>query len=92
MTMDYSKLYKPYRHLESGKVYKIAQSFRDYDGKTHNPCENMLFIGYSYLAHDAGLTLVFEKDGGEYTIRLQDYKESQGDIIQKLEEYVVSQE
>ncbi len=83
------ELDKTYCHLKSGRSYKVAASFKDYDGRIHDIGELWIFIGASFLPYDDGLSLFAQIDGIDDQVRLQHRPEEQGEIIKNLEQYLI---
>ena len=75
--------------LEPGATYEVITAFEDFDGTAYAPGLRLRSRSHNFFPYDAGLTLYMEKeDGGEITVRLQDYQESQGGIISEFHRYV----
>lgn len=68
--------------LVEGQTYEVILPFVDFDGAGHPIGERWKYLSKSFLPYDAGLTLFIEREGGESSsIRLQDYPEAQGPVI-----------
>lgn len=74
--------------LVPGKVYCVAVSFTDYDGKLHQVGENWRFVSKNFLPYEDGLTLFIEQNGESASIRLQWRDETQGHIIDNFSDFV----
>ena len=75
-----------YGALKPGHTYEVRAAFVDHDGSEHAVGERWLFLGYSYLPYDDGLSLFVSLDGHhEWHIRLQDREEEQGAIVRGLD-------
>ena len=82
-------LEKRHRFLEAGRRYRVRRAFTDFDGDTHRPGEEWIFLGTSFLPHDDGLSLFVSLDGAqEWHIRMQWRPESQGEVLDALDAYV----
>lgn len=78
-----------YKHLLSGRLYKVIKEFADYDRFVHKAGETWTFLGYSYLPHDNGLSLFVSLDGiNEWHLPMQCGEDEQGPIVDRLETYV----
>ncbi len=78
-----------HQHLLAGKNYKVVHEFVDHDGQLHPVGESWLFMGYSFLPYEDGLSLFVSLDGlREWHIPMQWREEEQGPIIDKLESHV----
>jgi hypothetical protein len=78
-----------YKHLLSGRSYKVIKEFADYDRFVHKVGETWIFLGYSYLPYDNGLSLFVSLDGiHEWSLRMQSGPDEQGPIVDHLEMYV----
>lgn len=82
------KLDKSFRHLQEGMTYQVVKAFRDYDDELHPAGERWGFIGSNFVPYDDGLSLYATIDGEDRQIRLQWREETQGKIIDNLEEYL----
>ena len=69
-------------------AYRVIRQFEDFDGGIHPVGETWRYLDRNFFPYDAGLTLYIEKDGQSRSIRLQDYQEAQGPIIDGFGEYV----
>lgn len=80
---------KSHEFLQAGKRYQVIKEFSDYDRDIHPPGEEWLFMGYSFLPYDDGMSFFVSFDGKrEWHIRLQWRPEEQGPVLDKLIEYV----
>ena len=80
-------------YLCAGKWYRVAASFLDFDGDRHEKGERWLFLGYSYLPCDDGMSWFVSLDGiREWHIRLQWRPGAQIEILDNLARYVVEDE
>jgi Domain of unknown function (DUF3601). len=74
-----------------GTAYEVILPFEDFDGVTHPIGERWKFLSKSFLPYDAGLTLFIEvEEGKQSSIRLQDYPEAQGPVIDHFAVHVKS--
>ncbi|WP_161966130.1 DUF3601 domain-containing protein [Steroidobacter cummioxidans] len=81
-----------HQHLMAGKRYRVAREFRDYDRDTHPIGESWVFMGYSFLPYDDGLSLFVSLDGKqEWHIPMQWRPEEQGPVLGNLAEYVAEE-
>jgi hypothetical protein len=71
--------------MTPGREYMIVQSFVDYDGVLRSAGERWVFKGYDFLPYEDGLTLFTDPGPG---VRLQWRPESQGEIIERLGDYL----
>jgi len=69
-------------------TYRVIRDFVDFDGTIHPPGETWRFLSHAFLPYDAGLTLFIQRDGAERSIRLQDYPDAQGPVIDNFHEYI----
>jgi len=76
--------------LVEGATYEVILPFVDFDGATHPIGERWRYLSKSFLPYDAGLTLFIEAEGNESSIRLQDYPEAQGPVIDHFAVHVKS--
>jgi len=75
--------------LRGGQRYRVKSEFADYDGHTHPVGEEWLFLGYSFLPHDDGMSFFVSLDGTqEWHIRLQWRADAQGHVLDRLPEYL----
>ena len=78
---------RSYGSLQPGHTYEVRAAFVDHDGSEHPIGERWVFLGYSYLPYDDGLSLFVSLDGyQEWHIRLQDRDDEQGDIVRALDD------
>ncbi len=87
--MDTSHLKKEYCHLVSGKSYKVAKTFDDYDKIRRYEGEIWVFVGSSFLPYESGLSLFFKIKGKLEHVRLQMIMEEQLQIAENLQIYLV---
>ncbi len=58
--------------LNAGHLYRVTQSFRDYDGTEHPMGEQRTYLSFSFLPYDDGLSLFVSLDSEhEWYIRMQ---------------------
>ena len=69
-------------------MYRVVQSFQDYDGITHPFGETWRFLEKNFLPYEDGLTLQVVMNGKTIFLRLQWRDESQGQIIDEFFDYV----
>jgi len=75
--------------LRAGKRYTVIKKFADYDHHTHAVDESWMFLGYSFLPYDDGMSFFVSLDGKqEWHIRLQWRPEEQGPVLDNLSEYI----
>ena len=78
-----------YQYLITGRKYRVIKAFTDYDRSFHPEGEEWLFLGYSYLPYDDGLSWFVSLDGKqEWHIRMQLSHGEQGKIVDALEQFV----
>jgi len=70
-------------------IYRVVAPFIDFDGNVHPVAECWRYSSHNFVPYVAGLTLNVERDGANGTIRLQDYPEAQGAIIDSFSEFVM---
>jgi hypothetical protein len=81
-----------HQHLVAGKRYRVVREFRDHDCDMHPVGESWVFMGYSFLPHDDGLSLFVSLDGKqEWHVRMQWRPEEQGVVLDNLSEYVAEE-
>ncbi|QDU64728.1 hypothetical protein Pan216_56200 [Planctomycetes bacterium Pan216] len=79
-------------YRRSGKRYRVAKEFVDFDGDRHPVDERWLFLGSPFLPYDDGLSLFVSVDGTrEWHIRLQQREETQKEIIEDLETHAAEE-
>jgi len=79
---------KDYKHLVVGSSYRVAKSFKDFDGDSITAGDTWVYLGVSFFPYEAGISLFVSFDNEqEWVIRLQDYPESQGEIVDYLSDY-----
>ncbi len=86
---DRENLDKTYRHLKSGKSYKVVASFEDYDGCLHDVGEHWIFIGSNFVPYEDGLSLFAVINGVDSQVRLQHRLEEQSKTIENIEQYLL---
>jgi hypothetical protein len=74
--------------LEEGALYEVIAPFEDFDGAVHPAGDRWRYRSRNYFPYDAGLTLYIEREGKPATLRLQDYPEAQGPVIDAFHQYV----
>ena len=74
--------------LAPGMHYEVKVPFKDFDGQLHPVGERFRYESRNYLPYDAGMTLNVSDAGAMTSIRLQDYPEAQGAIIDRFSEFV----
>jgi hypothetical protein len=75
--------------LTAGRRYRVVQRFADYDGVIHPEHEEWIFLGYSYLPYESGMSFFVSLDGvHEWHIRLQWRPEEQGEVLDHLDNYL----
>ena len=74
--------------LKDGARYRVIREFTNFDGGTHPVGETWRYTGKNFFPYDAGLTLSVECDTGMTSVRLQDYPEAQGPVIDHFSDYV----
>ena len=75
--------------LEVGRRYVVATAFTDFDGDQHPEGENWTFLAQYFLPYDDGLSLFVSFDEvSEWHIRLQWRPDTQGEIINHLNDHV----
>lgn len=75
--------------LRAGERYEVIQEFTDYDQHLHAVGESWVFLGYSFLPYDDGMSFFVSFDGEqEWHIRLQWRPEEQGQLLDNLEQYI----
>ena len=78
-----------YKHLKQNSVYIVSKEFSDFDSTRHKEGTVLRFVGYSFFPYDAGLTLLFEHERSDYTVRLRlDQNDSQSRIDENLDKYI----
>lgn len=84
---------REHQFLRVGRWYRVAKAFVDYDGDNHEEGERWLFLGYSFLPYEDGMSWFVSLDGTqEWHIRLQWRPEAQGEILDNLSSYLVEEE
>jgi hypothetical protein len=74
--------------LIPGQSYIVVKTFNDYDGIPHPVGERWRFVSKDFLPYEDGLTLYVERNGRTVPFRLQWRGETQGQIIDKLSDFV----
>jgi hypothetical protein len=87
--MDNNDLVKEYGHLKAGQKYTIVKTFRDYNNYPYEKSKIIEFIGSNFVPYEDGLSLFCIYNGSEHQIRLQLRPESQEEIVNNLEQYMV---
>lgn len=79
------------RHgLLRGRDYRVAKAFVDADGDTHSIGEQWSFVCGMFSKFDNEITICARRrDGGDWKIPLVWDRESQQDIIENIEAYIV---
>ena len=78
-----------HKFLISGQRYRVIKEFTDYDHHLHPVGEEWLFLGYSFLPYEDGLSWFVSFDGKqEWHIPMQWREEAQGKTIDALEQFV----
>ena len=89
MTTHHSEPPAPFRHLSPGDRYRVIREFVDFDGGVHAEGEQWTFVTHNLLPYDDGLSLfVVTDDGEERQIRMQWRSEEQGEIIDRIGDYI----
>jgi len=80
-----------YQFLKAGQRYCVVAQFADSDGHNHPIGEEWIFLGYSFLPYDDGMSFFVSLDGQhEWRIRLQWRTDEQGEILDNLPQYVAA--
>ncbi len=74
--------------LKPGVKYRVVLAFTDFDGRVHPVGETWHYESRNYFPYDAGMCLNVSEAGPMTSIRFQDYKEAQGEIIDRFSDYV----
>jgi hypothetical protein len=74
--------------LKPGARYRVMKSFIDFDRLEHPVGETWRYESRNYFPYDAGMCLNVSKAGTMTCIRFQDYREAQGEIIDRFSNYV----
>src|SRR5687767_5144344 len=78
-----------HQFLTAGMRYRVIKEFTDHDRHIHSPGEEWLFLGYSFLPYDDGLSWFVSFDGTqEWHIPMQWTDDEQGKTIDALASYV----
>ncbi|RFA27035.1 hypothetical protein CAI21_15925 [Alkalilimnicola ehrlichii] len=78
-----------YGALVAGRQYKVIKAFTDYDGDVHPVGESWVYLGFSFLPYDSGLSLFVSLDGRqEWMLPMQLIPEEQEAVVHALEEHV----
>lgn len=78
-----------HQFLHPSKWYRVIKNFKDHDGSLHLEGEEWMFLGYSFLPYDDGLSWFVSFDGKqEWCIPMQWNASSQSVIIDSLSEYI----
>ncbi len=85
-----TEIKRQYGILVPGHTYRVVKPFQDFDRHSHLPDETWIFLGYSFLPYDDGLSLFVSSLDGEqeWSIRMQLRAEEQQDIMQCFDKYV----
>ena len=84
-----SVLKKPFKQLKPGARYAVVTPFTDFDETIHPAGEQWIFLSYSFLPHDDGLSLFVSLDDvHEWQIRMQWRQEAQGPVIDNLDAHI----
>jgi hypothetical protein len=82
---------KRHQFLQSGRRYRVIRKFIDYDKDVHLPGEEWVFLGYSFLPYEDGMSFFVSLDGvREWHVRLQWIPEEQGEILDNLADYITA--
>jgi hypothetical protein len=77
--------------LIAGKRYHVIRQFVDYDKSVHPAGEEWVFLGYSFLPYEDGMSFFVSLDGiNEWHLRLQWRPEEQGEILDNLASYLAA--
>ena len=80
-----------YQFLKAGQRYCVVAQFADSDGHNHPIGEEWIFLGYSFLPYDDGMSFFVSLDGQhEWRIWLQWRTDEQGEILDNLPRYVAA--
>ena len=78
-----------HQFLFAGRRYRVIGEFYDHDRHVHPAGEEWLFLGYSFLPYDDGMSFFVSFDGEqEWHIPMQWREEEQGPILDSLGSYV----
>lgn len=78
-----------FKHLRPGCRYHVVKPFFDHDNIGHPLGESWIFRHHDFLPHEDGVTLHVEmKNGTERMIRLQWRPETEGPVLDTLEDYL----
>ena len=80
---------KRYLFLQAGNKYRVVQPFSDYSGYLHPIGEEWMFLGYSFVPYDEGLSLFITFNQlEEWNIPMLYNENGQQDIIESFSEYI----
>ncbi|MCP4137390.1 MAG: DUF3601 domain-containing protein [bacterium] len=69
-------------------TFSVIKEFKDYEGDLHKIGEKWVFLGFHFFGKDAELSLFVSLDGeNEWRFKLQNKKNSQGEIFSAFHEY-----
>jgi len=74
--------------LKPHAVYRVKTSFTAHDGAVHPVGETWCYQSRNFFPYDAGLSLNVIAANGPRSILLQDYPETQGEIVSNFSNYV----
>jgi len=75
--------------LIAGRRYRVIRPFVDYDKSNHPLGEEWVFLGYSFLPYEDGMSFFVSVDGiNEWHLRLQWRPKEQGEILDNLATYL----
>ena len=78
-----------HQFLVAGTRYRVIKEFADHNRHIHPVGEEWLFLGYSFLPYDDGLSWFVSFDGThEWHIPMQWRDDEQGKTIDALERFV----
>ena len=83
-----SDLEKSFKHLNPGLSYRVTKAFCDHDGDLHPVDEKWVYIGYSFLPYESGLSLFATLSGQDVQVRLKWESGCQLDVIENLEDHL----
>jgi len=74
--------------LKAHALYRVKMSFTDHEGCVHPVGEIWSYQSHGFVPYHGGLTLNVLDATGRRCIFLQDYAETQGEIITNFSNYV----
>ncbi len=78
-----------HQFLIAGHQYSVVREFLDYDKHRHPAGEEWQFCGFCFLPYEDGMSFFVSFDGQqEWNIPLQWRAEEQGQILDRLAEYI----